>query len=321
MISGILITNFPIAYVRDKIVKKLSEYDIDILEISTPKRFNGSCVNKVDKIFIMHEMTSHSEILQCNSILKKNEAESKVIFLSRKASSWKKDLEKEIMAAPKAVRSSQINNLVKDFIELRKSGLTMQEIVPHVSKYWVEHRLASHAALYQYMKRIVITKRCDESMIDSLAESLAKNPYKEFIEEQSVAIETVNNDARIVSEEPVISQETIPEATQKEVVESPITTPKDDWQKLAEVFSEENIKLKQDVNYLQGQVSSLKKEIASLKEKEIPTNSLQLLLLRKGIDSLLNNLTDAAKASFEIKSVIEMNMKLCPIILRLNLMS
>lgn len=251
MSSAVIITKFPESYVREKIVPKLLDRDIyveKILQVSQIKdfiRFN------VDFVFFMHEMISHSESYRIQNIIKKSA--KRLIALSRKSARWEKELD---MAVPRVVEDKDIIPMIEKIILLRKEGLDLDQIAIKITEYW-RTSAPNGKNLRVFLARLVQSDKCPDALRFQLNAALRK---------------------REVTLAPP------PEDKPASILEAAKAEPLDDWAKLAQEYSDENVRLKEKNSALNSELDKLR----SAKHNEHPQ--------RSSIDTLrLQALTDALR--------------------------
>lgn len=153
MISAALWSKFPKGYVRDKVEPKLLEKGFEVKKILSV--YQKDCdLNDVDVVLCMSEMGGHSEIEQIRDIA--SQYKKQVLFISRKSASWSETF--KFLRSPmpaKAIVDTQIDSFCRQYVNLRESGFTYNEMVPKLARYWSNGKLRNAAQLKQYARKLI----------------------------------------------------------------------------------------------------------------------------------------------------------------------
>lgn len=88
-----LFTNFPSAFVEEKIVKKLRKHEIEVVRVLPCKAVEHCDLTDVDAIIVMYDYANHNDSQLAQNVARKTG--KKVFFLPRKESLWSKILSRK----------------------------------------------------------------------------------------------------------------------------------------------------------------------------------------------------------------------------------
>jgi hypothetical protein len=154
MEKAILFSEFPTKLV-DKVCAKLRQRGVEVervLPIETDEQKIKNAIIAAETIFIMREMGSHPKINKIRSIAANYNKECQ--FLSRKASGWQlQPVARDDFAVP----SEQLEDFLREYVKLSENGISKQEMVQHLSRFWREGVKLSRAqqlgvAIYQILR-------------------------------------------------------------------------------------------------------------------------------------------------------------------------
>lgn len=85
-----LFSNFPLAYIKKTIIKKLLKHDITVDQILPCKAVDNCDLSEIDVVLVMYDLASHNEGRQAQNAAKREG--KKIFFLPRRESLWDKIL-------------------------------------------------------------------------------------------------------------------------------------------------------------------------------------------------------------------------------------
>ena len=197
MIPVAIWSKFPQEYVTSIISPKLNKNNVKV--VKTISSHTKECdLSDIVAILFMYEMCGHSEQENLRKRLAHN---TKIIPISRKVSTWSNWLgtletlakeHRKDMPAPHVVSQDNIQNLLDDYMRYRKSGLSVNDIVPKLAKYWEYGELTNSNQLGQYIRSIVKTGKANKEFVD-FYESLKtkKCANKESEEQESTDLSSI----------------------------------------------------------------------------------------------------------------------------------
>lgn len=131
MIPVALWSKYPNIFLETKIIPKLKLKGIDVIR-NVNNKTKDLDLESVEAVLFMREMAGHSEQEQLKNIVK----DKQIICISRKSSTWDSWVEELEMKFSRfdSVDESQIQNLLNDYMFLRKKGVLVNDIVPKLAK-------------------------------------------------------------------------------------------------------------------------------------------------------------------------------------------
>lgn len=152
MIPVALWSKYPNSFLSGKIIPRLKNKGINVVKLLSNKTKDFD-LSSIEVVLFMKEMAGHSEQDQLKKIIKNKQ----IICISRKSSTWDSWIEELQMKSFKfeSVDESQIQNLLNDYMFLRKKGLLVNDIVPKLAKYWVKGKLTNSNQLRLYILKVI----------------------------------------------------------------------------------------------------------------------------------------------------------------------
>lgn len=262
-----------------RIESKLHKRGIDVTK-HLDKSTKAVDLNGVDVVILLNEFCGHSDIDRIKNIA--TPQGKKVFLLSCRESYWDKDfgrLEK-IMASKYSVSNENVTPLCFEVVKYRKEGLTFDQLLPKVAKYWSNGKLTNSHQLQVYLSNLVSTKRAPDFYLDFVE----ANNKKAKVEQQP------NKDAQVpalgILKAPLFAHAGLPAKVEVKAQQATIAKPQssNDAQVLEELYQDEIKGLKTKIALLEAELKS--KSVVD-KSKEIVDH------LIKSVEFGFMNKTDA----------------------------
>lgn len=308
--TATIISKFPKTLTRGTVASKLFERNIQILEEFAPSKIRNSTKFRSDLVFLMHEMVSHSDYYRIRTLADKQG--KRLILLSRKASTWDKELD---MAAPKAVSDKNVPELVNKYIALKNQGKSNEEIVEKLCHFWSGGTISING-FSLYMRSLIIRNRVPGELKEKLIDALKRTgnnrvevdpkaflqPNGSVLNQTAKPSQHINGAAQVravsKNETAVLTNGGFPKVTIPPAITSGHSN-ESEVQELAQLYAEENTKLKTEITSLKEKVSVLEKQLAEKKTEKTP--ALQILRLRAAVKALELHFGNAATTLLEIE--------------------
>lgn len=294
--TATIISKFPKTLTRGTVASKLFERNIQILEEFAPSKIRNSTKFRSDLVFLMHEMVSHSDYYRIRTLADKQG--KRLILLSRKASTWDKELD---MAAPKAVSDKNVPELVNKYIALKNQGKSNEEIVEKLCHFWSGGTISING-FSLYMRSLIIRNRVPGELKEKLIDALKRTGNNRVEVDPKAFLQHINGAAQVravsKNETAVLTNGGFPKVTIPPAITSGHSN-ESEVQELAQLYAEENTKLKTEITSLKEKVSVLEKQLAEKKTEKTP--ALQILRLRAAVKALELHFGNAATTLLEIE--------------------
>ena len=260
--SHIAISNFPPDFNQKKLLPEFAKRGLSEIEILTTnqatRRFSQRRVS-CDRVFMLIDNCAHSEFYKLQSLLK--EQDIPLVTLTRKSASWpsqffpvREDPKESDMSWNRtaSVREENIESMLREYMELRKSGSSPASMVAALSKYWTGRKLENVTQVRNLVYRLTSSGKAPQFFVD----------YWNSLET-----------ATVVETETVVEQ--FPETPADfEVLKStkeepPKKTEEKSCEEWVSLLEEDNERLREQIRVLQSKVQEAK----VLKTSETPSLS------------------------------------------------
>lgn len=151
MKTAVLFSGYPNDVV-EKTTSDLLKYGIKVDEVYPVDRKRGikDAIERNDIVLIQHELGGHKETNRIREIAKAQGKEMKkdLFLISRKSSTFNALFsgtpgaaeplvsQENVSPRPTAVPDDALENFLRDYVELSQNGLTQEQMLPHLQKYY-----------------------------------------------------------------------------------------------------------------------------------------------------------------------------------------
>lgn len=153
-------SKFPSYYSEGKIAPKLLARGYRVTRFLTPNVSPNTDLSDVGAVLCLIDMSGHKDYSRIKVIA--DGQNKKLIAFSRKESFWDRDLsqlEQMKMAGQKAIPDDKVEDFCRVYMDHVGKGMTVDQIVPKVQKFWKNGSLTNAHQLAQYIRNLVASNR------------------------------------------------------------------------------------------------------------------------------------------------------------------